>query len=257
MYNLSLLEQDTNIWVKIIIILLGSYILNLIIRRVFDRVFKKANNPKTRTVLQVFQNGVSVVILSVAILMLLSTFNINIIPLLASASILGFAIGFGSQALIKDLISGIFLLTSEVFYEGDIIKIGEVQGKVERVGIRTITIRDLSGVVHTIPNGTINAVANLTKDWSRANIDISVSADHPIDKVLDIFREEVTAMKQSPTSGAWIIGEPSVEGISDIVGPKVTIKTLFKTNQAKKWDLEREFKYRIKRRFEQEDLKFA
>jgi small conductance mechanosensitive channel len=189
--------------------------------------------------------------------MLLSALNINIAPLLASAGIVGFAIGFGSQSLIKDLISGVFLLTGEVFYDGDIIKIGEIQGKVEKVGIRTVTVRDLNGVLHTIPNGTITTVANFTKDWSRANIDIGVSIEHPIDQILEIFKQEIEAIKSDPQYSNWIIGNPKIEGITEMTGTKIVIKTLFKTNEAKKWDLEREYRYRIKKRFEKDNLKFA
>jgi moderate conductance mechanosensitive channel len=255
--KLAVIQQDTNLWVQVVVILIGSYFLNIIIRRVFKGIFAKTNTPKTRTVLQVTQNIVTVVIISLAVLMLLSALNINIAPLLASAGIVGFAIGFGSQSLIKDLISGVFLLTGEVFYDGDIIKIGEIQGKVEKVGIRTVTIRDLNGVLHTIPNGTITTVANFTKDWSRANIDIGVSIEHPIDQILEIFKQEIEAIKNDPQYSNWIIGNPKIEGITEMTGAKIVIKTLFKTNEAKKWDLEREYRYRIKKRFEKDNLKFA
>lgn len=257
MYNLSSIQTDTSLWLKIIIILVGSYVLNVILRRVFDKIFTKTSTPKTRTVLHLLQNAASVVILIIAILTILSALNINILPLLASAGIVGFAIGFGSQALIKDLITGLFLLTSEIFYEGDIIKIGEVEGKVEKVGIRAVTVRDLNGVVHTIPNGTIGTIANFTKEWSRANIDIGVSIEYSIDDILKLFQEEAEKLKNDPNLGTWIIGTPKIDGVIDITATKVTIKTLIKTNQAKKWDMEREFKYRIKKRFEQDNLKFA
>jgi small conductance mechanosensitive channel len=255
--QLAALSQDTNILVKLFIIIIGSYLLNVLLRRVFNKLFSKANAPRTRTVLQVIQNAISVVILVVAILTLLSAFGINIIPLLASAGIVGFAIGFGSQTLIKDIINGLFLLTGEVFYEGDIIKIGEVEGKVEKVGIRAVTVRDINGVVFTIPNGSIGTIANLTKDWSRANIDIGVPSELPIDTVLAVFRETVDEMKNDDHYSSWILGIPKVEGVNAIDGAKVIIKTLLKTNQAKKWELEREFRYRIKKRFEKEGLKFA
>jgi small conductance mechanosensitive channel len=257
MFDFAAIALDTPIFAKLVIILLGSYILNFLARRVFEKVFKKTNTPKTRTVLGVLQNSVTVIILAIAILMTLSVFNINILPLLASAGILGFAVGFGSQSLIKDLISGIFLLTSDTFYEGDIVRIGAIEGKVEKVGIRAITLRDMEGVVHTIPNGTIGAVANLTREWSRANISIGVSTEHDIDYILKVFNEELEALKNDTLYSGWIIGTPKVEGIDSIEASKIIIKTLLKTNQAKKWDMEREFKYRIKKRFEKDNLKFA
>ncbi len=256
--NISLIEAiDISLWLRIIIIVALSYILNIALQRVFDKIFSKTSTPKTRTVLHLLQNTVSVVIILIAILTILSTLNINILPLLASAGIVGFTIGFGSQAIVKDLVTGLFLLTGDIFYEGDIIKVGEVEGKVEKVGIRAITVRDLNGVVHTIPNGTVGTIANLTKEWSQANVDIGVSTEHPIDRVLKIFNEEAQKIKTDPNLGTWIIGVPKVDGIIDLAGAKVTIKTLIKTNQAKKWDMEREFKYRIKKRFEIENFKFA
>ena len=257
MYDIAQLAPDTNFILRIVIICAGAWLLNITSRRIFNKIFTKANEPRTRTVLQVIQNASSIVIAAMAILMLLSAFNINIMPLLASAGIVGFAIGFGSQSLIKDLISGLFLLTSDTFYEGDIIRIGVIQGKVERVGIRAITIRDLDGVVHTIPNGTIGAVANMTREWSRANIDIGVSIEHDIDKVIKVFNDELNKLKEDERFTGFILGNPKVEGIEKIDGAKVVIKTLLKTNQAKKWELEREFNYRIKKRFEKDELKFA
>lgn len=252
-----LLETDFSLWGKILVVLGGSYILNNVMRKIFDKAFTKTSTPKTRTVLQLLQNSVSVVIFIIALLTILSAFNINIMPLLASAGIVGFTIGFGSQAIVKDLVTGLFLLSGDVFYEGDIIKIGEIEGKVEKVGIRAITVRDLNGVVHTIPNGTISSIANLTKEWSRANIDIGVSNEYPIDQILEIFNDEATKLKNDPNLGSWIIGSPKVDGIIEITKERVTIKTLIKTNQAKKWELEREFKYRMKKRFELDNLKFA
>ncbi len=257
MFNLSSLQYDTSLWLKIIIVLVGSYLLNIISRRVFEKVFSKTSTPKTRTVLHLVQNAVSVIIAIIAVLTILSALNINILPLLASAGIVGFTIGFGSQAIVKDLITGLFHLTGDVFYEGDIIKIGEIEGKVEKLGVRAVTVRDLNGIVHTIPNGTIGTISNLTKEWSRANIDIGVSIEHPIDQVLQIFSEEAEKLKNDPNFATWILGNPKVDGITEINASKITIKTLIKTNQAKKWDLEREFKYRMKKRFEIENLKFA
>lgn len=257
MFNLAEIATEPSLWFKIAVILIGSYILNHISRKVFAKIFTKTNQPRTRTVLQVVQNAISIIIIVIAVLTLLSALNINIMPLLASAGIVGFAIGFGSQSLIKDLITGLFLLTSDTFYEGDIIKVGAIQGKVEKVTIRAVTLRDLDGVVHTIPNGTITAVANLTREWSRANIDIGVSAEHEIDQVIKVFNEELEALKQDSQFSGWILGNPKVEGIEKIEGGKIVIKTLLKTNQAKKWDMEREFNYRIKKRFEKENLKFA
>jgi len=257
MFNISQSTIDPNLWFKIVVILIGSYVLNHISRKVFKKIFTKANQPRTRTVLSLAQNATTIVILVITILMLLSAFNINIMPLLASAGIVGFAVGFGSQSLIKDLISGLFLLTSDIFYEGDIIRIGAIEGKVEKVNIRSVTLRDFDGVVHTVPNGTITAVANLTREWSRANIDIGVSIEHDIDTILKIFNDELEFLKKDPTYSGWILGNPKVEGIEKIEGAKIVIKTLLKTNQAKKWEMEREFNYRIKKRFEKEGLKFA
>lgn len=257
MSNFAQIVTGSNLWLQLIIIVVGSYILNHISRKVFTKIFTKANQPRTRTVLSLLQNASTILIIVIAVLMTLSALNINIMPLLASAGIVGFAIGFGSQSVIKDLISGLFLLTSDVFYEGDIIKLGAIQGKVEKVTIRAVTLRDLDGVVHTVPNGTIGAVANLTREWSRANIDIGVSGEHDIDTVLGVFNDELDKLKKDATFSGWILGNPKVEGIEKIEGGKIVIKTLLKTNQAKKWDMEREFNYRIKKRFEKDGLKFA
>jgi small-conductance mechanosensitive channel len=144
---------------------------------------------RTRTLLSVARTALTVVLSAVTILIVLSEVGVNIAPLLAAAGVLGLAVGFGSQQLLKDLITGFFILLEDVFSVGDVIKVGERAGVVEEVSIRTVRLRDLAGTVHTIPFSTIDSVSNLTKEFAFHVFDLGVAYREDVDQVMDTLRE--------------------------------------------------------------------
>lgn len=148
---------------KILFILLGTLVANQLSRRGSKRFFKKIPSKRAKTLISVAQNTASGLIFTVATLTFLSELGVTITPLLTSAGIIGFAISFGSQSLIKDLIAGLFLLVEDTIREGEIIQVSGIKGEVKRVGIKTIALKDEEGVLHTIPNGLIGVVSNFSR----------------------------------------------------------------------------------------------
>ena len=150
------------VW-RILFILLGTLFANFFLRRFSGQIFGKIPSKRARTLILVAQNTTTVIIIVLALFMVLSELGINITPLLTSAGIIGFAVSFGSQSLIKDLIAGLFLLAEDTVREGEIVQVAGIKGEVKRIGIKTITLKDEEGTLHTIPNGSIKVVSNFSR----------------------------------------------------------------------------------------------
>lgn len=148
---------------RLILVLLSSLVVNFSSRRVFKRIFKKIPSKRAKTLVSVAQNAATALVLTLAAFMILSELGINITPLLTSAGIIGFAVSFGSQTLIKDLIAGLFLLAEDIIREGETVQVAGVKGKVKSIKIRTVILEDEKGTLHTIPNGTIKTVSNFSR----------------------------------------------------------------------------------------------
>ncbi len=186
----------------------------------------------------------------VALLMILPEVGMDITPIIAGAGVAGLAIGFGAQSLIKDVISGFFILLENQFGVGDVIRAAGVAGQVERMTLRITVLRDLEGVVHMIPNGEIKEVSNLTKEWSRAVLDIAVAYKEDVDRVIAILNEVGTELSRDPIFGRLILEGPQVLGVDAFGESQVTIRVLVKTLPLKQWDVAREFRRRIKNTFD-------
>ena len=150
------------VW-RILFILLGTLFANFFLRRFSGQIFGKIPSKRARTLILVAQNTTTAIIVVLALFMVLSELGINITPLLTSAGIIGFAVSFGSQSLIKDLIAGLFLLAEDTVREGEIVQVAGIKGEVKRIGIKTITLKDEEGTLHTIPNGSIKVVSNFSR----------------------------------------------------------------------------------------------
>lgn len=195
--------------------------------------------------------GVTAVIFGV-----IATLNlfIDIRPILAGAGILGLAISFGAQSLVKDIISGFFILIEDQFVVGDVIEAAGRTGTVERVTLRVVTLRDLRGVVHMIPNGQLTAVSNLTRSWSRAVVDIGVAYEASVDRALEVFREEATTLWEDPAWKPKMLGAPDVVGVDELGDNGVILRTMVRTQPGKQWECAREFRRRIKNRLDREGI---
>jgi small conductance mechanosensitive channel len=182
----------------------------------------------------------------VVALIVLSQIGVNIGPILAGAGVLGLAVGFGAQHLVRDLVSGCFLLIENQIRVGDIAIVNNVTGVVEAVTFRTVILRDQAGVIHVFPNGTINTLANATKDWSAAVVDIALPFRVDADKVMEIMRRMGAEMKAEKEFASVILEPLEVFGIENLTDTVVTIRARFKTRPAEQYAVAREFRRRVK-----------
>jgi len=214
----------------------------------------RVRSARSRTLLSVARTAVAVLVSVIAILLVLSQVGINIAPLLATAGVLGLAVGFGSQKLVQDLITGFFILLEDVFSVGDVIKVGDTAGLVEAVSIRNVRLRDLSGTVHTLPFSTISTISNLTKEFSYYVFDLGVAYRENVDQVIEAIHEVGKEMREDEYFGMLIIDKLEVFGLDRFDDSAVVVKGRIKTLPIKQWEVGREFNRRIKQRFDAMDI---
>jgi small conductance mechanosensitive channel len=205
------------------------------------------------TLAQVVRSFGRVLIYSIAILLTLNIF-IDIGPLLAGAGVAGLAIAIGAQSLVKDVIAGFFFLMEDQFTVGDVVAIAGHTGTVERMTFRVVSVRDLDGVLHIVPNGQITTVSNKTRGWSRAVVDVGVSYGADIDAALEVFRDEAQRLEQDGEWGKVMDGSAEVMGVQGLGNDSVVIRTLLRTIPGRQWQVAREFRRRIKNRLDREGI---
>lgn len=193
----------------------------------------------------------SLLIIGSGLYMLLQSFGIDVAPLLAGAGIVGLALGFGGQYLIRDLINGIFILFEGQFRVNDVVKIGDLGGLVESMNLRITQLRDLEGRVIYIPNGEIKTVINFTKGYSQALLDIGVAYKENVDEVMRVMKEIAKEMRQDPYFGKLILEDMEMFGVDAFSDSAVIIKCRMKTLPIKQWEVAREYRRRLKNRFDE------
>lgn len=218
-----------------------------------DDTMLTAAEKRGQTLAQLLRSFGGVTIVIVALLLSLNLF-IDIGPLLAGAGILGLAVSFGAQSLVKDIIAGFFILMENQFAIGDVVELAGKSGGVERMNLRAVQIRDGDGNVHIIPNGQIGVVTNMTKSWSRAVVDVGVDYGSDIDRVIGIFQQESRAFHDDPTWVSRFDGLPEVLGVQALGDSSVVIRTLLRVQPGKQWEVAREFRRRIKLRLDREGI---
>ncbi len=194
--------------------------------------------------------------IAVVVIALLLTFNvfIDIGPILAGAGILGLAVSFGAQSLVKDVISGFFILFENQFAIGDVIRAGDKSGVVEKMTLRVVILRDLEGTMHVIPNSEIKVVSNMTRGWSRAVVDVGVTYEEDLDRALAVVRDEAAQFSTDRVWGAQLDGPLEVPGVEALGDSAVVIRTLIRTQPGSQWNAAREFRRRLKNRFDREGI---
>jgi small conductance mechanosensitive channel len=179
---------------------------------------------------------VTAVIAFLAVLMLLRELSVDVLPILTGAGIAGLAIGFGAQNLVRDVISGFFLILEDQVRIGDLARINGIGGTVEQINLRTIVLRDAEGAVQVFPNGTINTLANLSKQFSYAIVDVRVAYNENLDRAYGTIREVGQSMERDPTWGSIVLAPLEIVGIDSLEGGAANVKVKFKTlplNQGK------------------------
>jgi small conductance mechanosensitive channel len=182
-------------------------------------------------------------------------FNINIEPLLASAGIAGLAIGFGAQTLVKDVINGFFILVENQYQVGDTIRAAGVSGKVEEITMRRTILRDSDGTLHIVPNGAIQIVSNMTRDWSQVTLQVAVDYGENSDRIVQLLQEVAQEFYADPAFNKDVVSEPQVPGIDRVRGQEVDYLMLVKVRPGQQYAVARELRRRIKACFEQNKVK--
>ena len=206
----------------------------------------KRAGQRAETLGTVLRSLSTIVVWTIAVLMVLAELGISLAPLIAGAGIAGVALGFGAQSLVKDFLSGFFMLLEDQFGVGDVIDVGEAAGTVERVTLRTTTLRDINGTLWHVPNGEILRVGNKSQLWARALLDIGVGYGADITAAEGVIKETADAMWHDPDWSSDIEEEPQVLGVQDLAADAVTIRLIVKTEPAAQFQVERELRLRIK-----------
>lgn len=249
---------------RVIFILLGSGLLIWAVRGLADRLvaFAQDGDPLTTSqreqraiTLAGILKGVSrIVIVLVAGLTILGIVGIETGPLIAGAGVAGLAISFGAQNLIRDFISGFFILLENQYKVGDVIRAAGVSGQVEDMSLRVTVLRDLEGVAHFIPNGEIKVVSNLAKEWARAVVNVGVAYKEDLDRVISILNRLGAELAQDSVFGPNILEAPQVLGVESFADSQVTLRMIIKTRPLKQWETARELRKRIKAAFDREGI---
>ena len=258
-FNLNMYNQGARM-VRILGILLGAFvclrIVNLGVAQMERLVENKdaatmsETEKRTKTLGKIINSAGFVLIIGIALMMILSEFEMDIMPIITGAGIAGLAIGFGAQNLVRDVISGFFLILEDQIRVGDVAQINGIGGVVEAIKLRTTILRDLHGVVHIFPNGEIKQVANMTKEFSYAVIDVGVAYKENVDKVMEILKGVGEELHEDPAFGNLLMEPLEILGVDDFADSQVTIKIRIKTLPLKQWIVGRELRRRIKNTFD-------
>jgi len=246
---------------RIAFVLLIAVIARTAAHRVIGRVTTRANenasgrassvsrerrNPRANALGSVLRNAASVTIFSIAAAIILGDMGVNLAPVLASAGVLGIAIGFGAQNLVQDFLAGIFMLLEDQYGVGDVVEVGDVTGTVEAVSLRITRLRDVNGVAWYIRNGTISQAGNESQGWARAIVDFPVAYDRDIPRVRQLMRHAATGMWQEPDWHGVILEEPEVWGVQAVSTDEVVVRLAARTAPLRQWEVARELRERLK-----------
>jgi len=251
---------------RILIIVLISVALYFVLHHFLPRVVKlhvagkmKKKPPteieKRATTLSRVLVATGIVLIAVAALfMILSEVGINITPVVAGFGIAGIAVGFGAQSLVKDVIAGFFILIENQYGVGDVVRIADITAIVEEVNLRRTILRDLDGIVHSVPNGEIKVASNFTREWSRVNLNISVGYGEDLDHVFEVLNRIGQELADDPEWGPLIIGAPKVLRVDAFEDSGIAIKVLGETQPIQQWAVMGELRRRIKKTFDEEGI---
>jgi len=209
---------------------------------------------RARTLGSVVRNVTTALVVSVALVMVLDVFHVNIAPVLTGAGILGLAVGFGAQTLVRDIISGFFLILEDQLRVGDMAAINGVSGIVEAINLRTIVLRDVEGTVHVFPTGAVNTLANRSKEYSYYVIDVAISYYQDPDRVAELIRSTAAAMQADPKYAPLILEPIEILGIDAFTDWSAQMKARIKTVPLRQWDVGRELRRRLMKAFAEAGL---
>ncbi|MBV9670854.1 MAG: mechanosensitive ion channel family protein [Acidobacteriales bacterium] len=240
---------------KLALILIAAFILHRIIILVSSRMIalsrreelpSRVRAQQLRTLASVTKSGGTFLVYFIAVIEILPLFDINIGPLLASAGVAGLAIGFGAQTLVKDVITGFFILFENQFDIGDTVRVAGVQGIVEDMKLRSTILRDANGTVHNVPNSQIAIVSNLTRDWNLLTMHVAIDYNENSDRVIELLKQAAEALRADPEYAQDLKSDLEVPGIERVSGTEVDYLVTAKVSPGKQYRVSRELRRRIK-----------
>ncbi|MFN2337946.1 MAG: mechanosensitive ion channel family protein [Gammaproteobacteria bacterium] len=209
---------------------------------------------RAETLVRLLRQAIIIVIWVMALLIVLNELGVAVAPILASAGVVGLAVGFGAQNLVRDVISGFFMILENQVRIGDVAVVNGTGGLVEQINFRTLVLRDLSGVVHIFPNGTITTLSNLTKQWSAYVFDIGVAYKEDTDRVVEILKQVGAELRADEHFGPLMVDDVEVFGVDAFADSAVMIKGRLRTLPIKQWEVGRQFLRRVKQAFDREGV---
>ncbi|WP_421740612.1 mechanosensitive ion channel family protein [Cellulomonas sp.] len=212
---------------------------------------------RARTIGSVLRSTATVVVGSIAFFLILDALGVNIAPFIASAGVVGVAVGFGAQSLVKDFLSGLFMLLEDQYGVGDIVDVGPATGTVEAVTLRITKIRDSDGTLWYVPNGTMLRVGNKSQGWATAVVEIDVDYFADLDQVRALLAEAASRVVTDPVVGTHVLGEPTITGIERLSADAVTLRLKVKTSPAMQWEVARSLRTATRDALERADVPLA
>jgi small-conductance mechanosensitive channel len=256
----TLTSWTLNNGLRVVLIVVLAYLVMRLVTFAttrFERQMSGSDGPlafeqaqRSRTLGAMIRNVASAVIIATAGVMVLDQLGINTTPLLASAGIVGLAVGFGAQTLVKDIIGGFFLILENQVRVGDVAKINGTGGLVEAITLRTVVLRDVRGSVHVFPCGSVNTLANLTREYAFAVVDVQVDYQHDTDEVITVLRAIGAEVQQDPALVSSIRAPLEILAIENLGDTAVTIRIRMKADPQRQWDVARALRRAVKKHFE-------
>jgi small conductance mechanosensitive channel len=241
----------------LLLIWISKKITERIVRAVIvsdSRTSKSAEKKREDTLIKIFHISIRISVIIIALLMILQEFGVMIGPILAGAGVVGLAVGFGGQYLIRDIITGLFVIMENQYRIGDVVKLDGTGGLVEDISLRMTTIRDIDGTVHHIPHGEIRKVSNLTKHFARVNLNIGVAYDSDLEHVIRVINETGEVLASDPAWGELIIKPPQFLRVDDFADSAIILKILGETLPMHQWAVAGEYRKRLKIAFDREQI---
>ncbi len=255
------------------LLVVGGLLVRWVLHRLVERLFRKigaANLPERRgaqtdqlrqsrrlqrakAMSSLFHSIITGIVFAVVGTMVLAEFDVNIAPIVASAGIVGVALGFGAQSLVKDWLAGVAMIFEDQYGVGDVVDLGNVTGTVEGVSLRVTRLRDMDGTVWYVRNGEITKVGNQSQNWARAVLDVTVDAGADVAEVKQVLRRVAGELWEDPDWKGVVIEEPHVWGI-EAIEPDVTVRLTLKTAPMEQWRVAREMRLRIREAFASSDV---
>lgn len=242
--------------IEILLIIIGAYLLIRVSRTFISKAVRlaiistgtpddKSEKKREDTLIQIFFTTLRIVIMIIAALMILQGLGVEIAPILAGAGIVGLAVGFGGQYLIRDIISGLFIILENQYRIGDVVRFDETTGLVEEITLRKTTLRDIDGVVHHLPHGTITKVSNLSKEFARVNLNVGVSYSSNLEHVIEVINKIGSDLASDPQWKDSILIAPQFFRVDELADSAIVIKILGDTLPHRQWDVAGEMRKRI------------